>query len=960
MTGRKSLPRDCHPTHLANRNVTPQQTSDIGIGRMTKTRRTTHDTPAYLEPIAPSHQRDREEISQRSIAYARQTLQLFHQLLLDVIRRRRPHIEDLFTGKQTRAENAIDLLHTLQARGIWFQLLNILEQNATVRRRREIETSLGANCNDGTFMSALSDTAKKKRPAEAVRSLLEHTRIQPVITAHPTEAKRITVLEIHRRIYLLLKSLELTRWTPRERNELILRLRDEIDLLWMTGEIRLEKPLVKDEIVWGRHFFHESLFEAANTVHEQLAAALAEHYPDAATEPPSLLRFGSWIGGDRDGNPFVTVETTREALFTYRITALENLNTELKHLLNRLSIAAHTIEVPDDFRRHLDALLDASGEREAIEKRNPGELFRQYTHCMMAKLDQTIAAGRQRRPLPADHSSYACAAELLEDLKVIHRCLNDVAADGLAHSYALRLIRMVRTFGFRTVSLDLRENSTRINQALAEILAKCNLQAPQNEEHYRLWIAELLEADEVTPPADEELSGQTAETFKLFRLIGEVTEQLDAQALGSFILSMTRSDADILNVYLLAKLAGLFKDGVCRIAVVPLLETIDDLRRGADILERILAAKTVRRTLEACGNVQEIMVGYSDSNKDGGFVCSNWETGKAQKSLHAVAREHGIAVSFFHGRGGSSSRGGAPIETAVAAQPPFTIDGRMRITEQGEVVSAKFANLGTAEHQLETLCAAALRHSLLSGIDPQLTQNNEFDAAMEILSAASYQAYRQLADQPGLLMFYQAASPVEELSLLKIGSRPAQRFGANTLDDLRAIPWVFAWSQNRMMVPGWFGFGSAVHSLLAEDPDSMNLLRRMMKDCPLFLLIANEVEKNLPQVNLDVAAAYAELVPDAAIRDQIFGLIKDEYRLSTEMLLGITGKKHLCERFPRFTRRLERRLPMVDQAGFEQVRLISELRQMDDGDKEDENYQEKLVALLLSINCVASGLGWTG
>ena len=903
-----------------------------------------------LEPVAPSHNRDRAEISQRSIAYATRTLKLLHELLLDVIRRRRPRIEDLFTGRKTRAESDLDLLHTLQARGIWFQLLNILEQNATVRRHRDIETSLGADCNDGTFMYLFARARKQGIDADAVRTLLAEARIQPVITAHPTEAKRITILQIHRRIYLLLKQLELTRWTPRERNELIMRLSDQVDLLWMTGEIRLEKPSVTDEISWGCHFFHESIFEAVNTVHEQLADALAEYYPEAAIEPPSLLSLGSWIGGDRDGNPLVTAAITRDALLIYRMTSLNNLMEEMKKLLKHLSIAAHSIEVPDYFRQHLDELLAAAGDRDTIERRNPGELFRQYSHCVIKKLEKTVTSA----------GGYRDADEFQSELEIIERCLNDISANGLACRYLLRLIRIVRSFRFGTVNLDLRENSTRINQALSEILKTAGLDPPKGDDEYREWASQLLDACGPEMPDTDKLSSQTAETLKLFRLLAEIGSRFDAHAFDNFILSMTRSDRDVLNTYLLAKFVGLIDHGICRITVVPLLETIEDLRRGPEILTEILKISAVRRVQDARGGVQEVMVGYSDSNKDGGFVCSNWEISKAQQRLYAVGQEHGITVSFFHGRGGSSSRGGAPTNEAVAAQPPFTVNGRMRVTEQGEVVSAKFANLGIAEHQLETLCSAVLGHSLFSGIDGRLTHNGEFDFAMETLSATSFAAYRRLADQPGLVVFYEAASPVRELALLKMGSRPAQRFGAGTLDDLRAIPWVFAWSQNRMMVPGWFGFGSAVQAFTAENKGGFALLSAMLKDCPLFRLIANEVEKTLPQVNLAVATAYAELVPDAGIRDEIFNMIKDEYQLSKKMLLAVTGKKHLCERFPRFSRRLDRRLPMVDQAGFEQVRLISELRQMDGNAKDDLNYQEKLVALLLSINCIAAGLGWTG
>lgn len=913
----------------------------------------------FLKPVIPSGAFAREEISRRSVAYASEILKLLHELLLDVIRRRQPSIEDSFTG-ETPAKSNADLLHTLQARGIWFQLLNILEQNATIRRRRDIETSLGAECNDGTFMHLFSRAHKKRLPAAAVQALLDGALIQPVITAHPTEAKRITVSQIHRRVYLLIKNLESTRWTPRERNDLIMQLRDEIDLLWMTGEIRLEKPSVEDEIAWGGHFFRSSLFEATNAVHEQLAGALAVHYPGVTSETAPLLRFGSWIGGDRDGNPFVTAETTRNALFTYRAISLNNLKAEMETLLRHLSIAAHTIKVPDYFRRRLGEMLDSAGDRKAMEKRNPGELFRQYARCIIIKLEKTAAASEKRLP-SGSGGGYRDAEELCGDLEVIHRCLNDVGAGGLARRYALRLIRIAQTFGFRTVSLDLRENSTLINRALAEVLEKTGARPPEDRGEYLDWASELLDSPSTGEDKikESDLSEQSAETFRLFRLIVETADCLDNHAVGSFVLSMTHCGADVLNVYLLAKFAGLFDDaGACRIAVVPLLETIEDLRKGPGVLEEVLRTPAVRRTLGALGGNQEVMVGYSDSNKDGGFVCSNWEIGKAQQRLHAVGRELGVAVSFFHGRGGSSSRGGAPTGEAVAAQPPFTIGGRMRVTEQGEVVSAKFANLGIAEYQLETLCASALEHSLFSGVDKRLTPNDEFDAAMETLSSASFTAYRGLADQQGLVGFYQAASPVGELALLKIGSRPAQRFGTGTLDDLRAIPWVFAWSQNRMMAPGWFGFGSAVQALKSKD--DVKLLRKMLKDYPPFRLIANEVEKTLPQVNLEIAAAYAALMPDAAVRDRIFGLIEDEYRLSIEMLLKITGKRHPGERFPRFSRRLERRLPMVNQAGLEQVRLISELRGMDASDQNEQNRQEKLVALLLSINCVAAGLGWTG
>jgi phosphoenolpyruvate carboxylase len=352
------------------------------------------------------------------------------------------------------------------------------------------------------------------------------------------------------------------------------------------------------------------------------------------------------------------------------------------------------------------------------------------------------------------------------------------------------------------------------------------------------------------------------------------------------------------------------------------------------------------------------MVGYSDSNKDGGFLCSNWEVAKAQSRLKKVGDESGLPVSFFHGRGGSVGRGGAPTGRAIAAQPPGTIHGRMRVTEQGEVVSSKYANRGVAQHQMELLAASVLEHSLLSGRDETLQVNPDFDELMEALAGLSFTAYRGFIEQPGLVDFYEAASPVNELALLKIGSRPARRTGAMTLEDLRAIPWVFAWSQNRMVIPGWYGVGTALEQLIAVRGDSgEELLKRMFEESRLFRLIADEVEKTLPLVDLEVARAYAELVPDAELRDRIFGLVEDEYQRTMSMVLRITGEDEICARFPRHRERMKRRLGIINQVGHEQVKLIERFR---NADKNDTARQEHLVSLLLSINCVAAGLGWTG
>ena len=880
-------------------------------------------------------------------------------LLCDVITIHKPAIVETFKGERPAADDE-EILYTIEARGIWFQLLNIIEQNSTVRHHREIETFLQAENNSGTFAELFAETAALGISAETVNQALAQAQVEPVITAHPTEAKRITVLRIHRRIYVLLKRLESERWTPRERKGIADRLHHEIELLWTSGEIRMEKPTVYDEINWGMHFFSASLYEACPSIHQSCADAFRRHYPNEQLDKSSFLQFGSWIGGDRDGNPFVDSKVSEEALYSFRLMALKYYRKSLRECLARLSIASHAVQVADYFYRRLDELFAENGKKEEFSRRNPGEVFRQYISCLLLKLDNTIRASQKRQPARAAHPAYLDAEELCGDLSCLCRCLNDARVFGSAREID-RLLTTVGGFGFHTVSLDLRENSVRINAAVREIADHLHLNWPDDERRRLGWSLEQLDRPLKELPDLSGLSVEAGKTMDMFFLAARAHRELDRRAIGHVILSMTHSASDILNVYFLAKCAGLFRErgdkAWCMLCVVPLLESIDDLRRGPDILKSLFSVPLVRRTIERHGGRQEVMVGYSDSNKDGGFLSSNWEVSRAQSLIAQTAQRYAVKVSFFHGRGGSSGRGGAPFGQAILAQPPRTVAGRMRVTQQGEVVSARYANRGVAELQLEELLSNVFNHTLLSGKSAQLKSHDEFEEPMNFLSSAAFQSYRRLAQRGDLIEFYKAASPVEELAFLKIGSRPSRRFGSASLDDLRAIPWVFAWSQNRMMIPGWFGYGSAVRQLLAQRADALLLLRRMLADYPLFRLMTDEVEKTLPQVNLEIAGHYAELVADKGIRDSVFSIICEEYRLSCEMLIKVTGEGALCDRFPRFQRRLNRRLPLLNQTGAEQVRLIREFRALS---PESPNYQKKLIALLLSINCVASGLGWTG
>jgi phosphoenolpyruvate carboxylase len=537
--------------------------------------------------------------------------------------------------------------------------------------------------------------------------------------------------------------------------------------------------------------------------------------------------------------------------------------------------------------------------------------------------------------------------------------------EAVAANYVKPLRREVEIFGFRTVSLDLRQNTTVINRTLAAVYERVEGATPPeaDSQAWMDWILAELARPLQRYPDLKGLPEEAAETLGMLHLVVEPRSLADSEAFGAAVLSMTQRASDVLGVYLLAKYVGLFTDleGVeaCRIMVVPLFETIDDLHAAPAIMRELLAHGVVQRTVRQFGGVQEVMIGYSDSNKDGGYLTANWELTLAQATLTQVGNEMGVPISFFHGRGGSVSRGGAPTGHAIAAQPAGSVHGQMRITEQGEVASAKFANKGTALYSMELLASSVFAHSLMSKREEELRPHPEFDEVMRGLSASSHATYRDLVDLPGLVSYYEAASPVEELALLNIGSRPARRFGAKTLSQLRAIPWVFAWTQNRHMITGWYGVGTALERFLgAHGAEGAAVLKRMMEEARLFRLVIDEVEKTLPQVDLEIARKYAELVEDAQVREAVYGLVQDEYRRTVEQVLRVSGGNSLAERFPRFRRRLTRRLPAINQVGLVQVELIRKFRTTKQTDKQAA--EQYLVSLLLSINCIAAGLGWTG
>ncbi len=851
----------------------------------------------------------------------------------NVIRRRAPAIAPLLTRERQDPPQGADRSAFLQALNIWFQLLRIVEENAAMRDRRMTETRHGPAAVKGSFARVLNgcETVPYARFQRAADTL----SVGPTLTAHPTEAKRVTVLEIHRRIYCALVALETQRWTPRERRALLA----EIDLLWLTGELRLERPSPVDEIEWGLQFFRDGLFDAVPQLFARFHDAVAGRYETRDDSTP-CVQFHSWIGGDRDGNPNVTVQTTRRALQRGRQAILERYLDALNGAAQRLSISSSIARLPQGTRDRLQSVIDAAPTAGTGAHPNPGELFRQALSAVGRRVRATRdgAAG-----------AYGHPSGFIADLRRIETALAEIDADRLAARH-LRPIRwQAEVFGFRTFTLDVRQNSSVTTRVLAEIWAQHGETSGYGSPAWSARLRRDLAQPDLPAIDRETLTEEARELLDLLALMHEARFGADPRAMGPFILSMTRSCDDLLGVFLLARHAGFGAERL-DLRVVPLFETIEDLRAAPAIMDALLRVPLARRSLAAGGGRIEIMLGYSDSNKDGGFLCSSWELEKAQRSLTRTLAAQDLTPVFFHGRGGSVSRGGAPTERAIAAQPKGTINGRLRTTEQGEVVSSKFANRGTAQNQLELLAASVLAQSLDGAPEPA---RPEFNDTLEALSDMSQTAYATLLHQPGFIDYFQQASPVEELAMLKLGSRPARRFGAASLDDLRAIPWVFAWSQNRHLITGWYGFGAAVSSFRRfRKAEGEALLRTMFDESRLFRLIVDEVEKSLFQTDMTIAAAYAGLVHDEAVRDRIFGLIRAEYDRSVAAVMFLNDGAGIGARFPRMTARFERIRADMDRIHSLQVELLRGLR--------GGPGRAGTVPLMQSMNCIAAGLGWTG
>ena len=855
-----------------------------------------------------------------------------------VIARRAPQVLDLVEDPGAPLPAQAATVPCLQAINIWFQLTRIVDENTAMRARRMAEAAGGPTAVEGSFARAIAEL-DPSMTAPAFSALSARLSVGPTLTAHPTEAKRVTVLEIHRRIYRLVVTLESQRWTPREREAFLADIESEIDLLWMTGELRIERPSLRDEIEWGLQFFRDAIFDAVPQLFARFDAAVTARFGDGIATTP-CIRFHSWIGGDRDGNPNATTEATREALARARTAILCRHIEGAETAAARISISSRIAPLPGPLEAALHAVIAQSPRADSLRARNSGELFRQALTAIGDRLKALQGTAK---------GGYPSVGHFIADLKAVEAALVAIDAKTLANRFITPLRWQAEAFGFRTATLDIRQNSSVTTTAIAQIWG---LFGPVPEYGTPQWSHrlrdELARAD--LSHADRgRLGAEAVELLSLLSLMRQTRLSEDPEAIGPFILSMTRSADDILGVYLLARHAG-FGAEKLDLQVVPLFETIEDLRRAPETFDAILDVPLAQRSLRNRDTTVEVMLGYSDSNKDGGFLTSTWELDKAQRRLTQSLARHGLRPVFFHGRGGSVSRGGAPTGRAIAAQPVGTVQGRLRITEQGEVVSSKYANRGTALNNLELLASSVLSHLPMRA---QPVADPEHLDALEALSGLSQTAYVTLLGQPGFIDYFQQASPVEELAMLKMGSRPARRFGARTLHDLRAIPWVFAWSQNRHMITGWYGFGSAIRAFRqVRGPSADRILAEMFQRHRLFRLIVDEVEKSLMLTDMEIAGHYASLVEDAGTRTAILNSIRAEHALALDGLRHLTGNPMPGARFPNMQERFQNARPQLDRINRLQVDLLHQARR--------DPAARLTIPLMQSMNCIAAGLGWTG
>jgi phosphoenolpyruvate carboxylase len=807
----------------------------------------------------------------------------------------------------------------------YFDLTNLAETNHRKRRRRAADAATDRPADRGTLRGTVARFREAGLDREEVLAAIARIHITPVFTAHPTEVSRRTVLFKHRRISRHLEVLDRLPLSAREAGDRAEEILAEITALWQTDEVRHRTPTVQDEVRMGLDYY-PVLFESVPRLYEMLARALGEAYGEPV-EPGSLPRvvsFGSWTGGDRDGNPFVTPQVTREALRMGRRLILRHYLSTAEGLLERLSTSAGRAGVADDLRFRLEAYESGMSSLDPTpEHRSAPELYRRFLGFVGRRL--VAAADR-----PQDPEAYASPGEFVRDLRLIRDSLAANRGERIARASVDPLLRQVETFGFHLHTLDIREHA-RVHAAATRALRD---------------PAELPD-----PPPEE-----ARRAISTVRAVADLKHRLPPESIRAYVISGAEEREDVLAVVRLLELAGVKVaggDGDPGVMPVPLFESIQDLRRSPEVCRELWTSDAYRRLLDGWGRRQEVMLGYSDSNKDGGMLTSTWEIFRAHRELHRVADECGIHLTLFHGRGGTVGRGGGPTHRAIVSQPAGAFHGALRLTEQGEVLNWKYAEPVLAERSLELMVAASL-DALLRPDLPSSEEEARFEDRMEWLSERAFHAYREgVADDPEVLRYFEEATPVGELGEARIGSRPAKRGVARGLDDLRAIPWVFGWMQSRHVLPAFYGVGTALEAYVEEEPGGVDALREMLDGLPVFHDLVRNVEMGMAKGDLAIARRYADLVEDREMGERVFGRIADEFERTRRMLLAITGQSRLLESNPVLAESIRLRNPYVDPMSLIQVELLRRRRAGDDT-------ADLRTAIAATINGISAGLRNTG
>lgn len=873
-----------------------------------------------------------------------------------------------------------------------FQFMTIVEENAAVQLRRKLEDEHGLSRISGLWGRTLGDLKSTGFTGEQIAGKLPDIRIEPVLTAHPTESKRSTVIDQLREIYLLMVKRENRMWSENEREQIKVEILAAMQRLWITGQVFLQKPAIEDEL---RNVLHY-LINVFPKVLPMLDQRIRTAWKETGFDPGLLIdrqqlpkvSFGNWVGGDRDGHPFVTDEVTRNTLLKLRKHALLQIKSGLNDLARKMSISSFEVKVPVLLSERLKKLEEKAIASEAAINRNAGEPWRQYLNLMQQLLPLDTNGEPILKPDSSHH--YQSAEEVLGDLEIFTRSLSEINTRLISKIDVEPVSRNIEAFGFHLAALDIRQNSRFHDAALSQLLKESGF---EDGEYFAEWPEEkrlnfLNKEIKTSRPFVRHRLGLGTEADAVlasYRVLYKYIQRYGSKGIGSLIISMTRSLSDLLVVYLLCREAGLMKkqkDGmVCMLPVVPLLETIEDLEKGPEILDRFLSHPVTRRSIEyrkvhhGGSNSQQVMVGYSDSNKDGGILASLWSLNIAQRKLSAIGKKHGIRIRFFHGRGGTISRGAGPTHRFIAGLPPETIEGDMRLTEQGEVISNKYANPVTALYNLELLQAGTT--GLTFGVfdktnivddnsgspekysSSNLTTSREnLEKIVDHLYDYSLDSYQGLVYSKDFVRFFAQATPIDIIEASRIGSRPARRTGKRSFEDLRAIPWVFSWSQSRYFLTGWYGVGSALEKLQNEKPDDFNTLRENAINFMPFRYIITNASSAIALTDTEIMKEWAGMVEDSGLADLYLNKIIDEYYRTRNMLETLYGHS-LRERRPRMYKMIElrsKRLEPLHHLQIEQMKTWRKLKNEGENDKADA----MLPDMLLVLNAISSGLGSTG